>query len=592
MKTTTKTIIGILLIALMVAGVWYFAGQFGLSTISSGATILSISDARFVSNAPDVGNSDAYLISAVVNKGGEKLIGEITPKDLANYGLTQTPSGPITVEFDLNSVSCNYQIIDDAKPFYKIYQASSRTSLCGRNCNDGCAEAQAVPWDSVSLDTVKKACKGTWGVASRTPFVTDGTLHNPEMCSKTYAPPGTDLATPSTVADTTDCDSLIDIQSTPIRPDIGQQSSEWAYLMPSQLTTGFDGDHWVVTHVAGALQYTGNKIDTVAAPKFSVNVKITNSKGESFNTTVTDTQTVASLGEIGRIKFAGNLLAQQFCPVPAVNQAVLENSKTHALTVVDKTLYDQYQANLFDLINFDNNYYAKVNSDPGIGADVLWSKMSTLNAALRNIAAQNKSDACQINGRIYSCTPSGDVVYPQVQLIVKASWVGVQVDSGVPQISKVTPQAISYAGDVNAMDVIIANVGTRDDSFDMNLFCGGSAVNLGTIRAAIPAGNTEQIKLNYLLQQGNYSCQVTAASVNNPLAKDSKNVSLTIVSKPTPTVNQCTSIPKQPSNYCTWDGYPNCNWTCTQPPQDKTWLYVTIAIIAIVVIGGIVWLKK
>ena len=275
------------LIVLAIIGVVFYYGV--IQTSYGGATILSISNAKFVSKSTDLNYNDAFLLDVVVNKGGESLVGEITPDMITQYGIKYIPSGSFKIYFNLKDVSCNYNVVDDGKTFYKVYQATARSGRLDQGAD--------IPWSEVDLSSVKSNCKGTWS-----------------------SPRGTETASPGAPIAGGDCNAIEDIQTTTIRPELGQQTGEWSYAMLADSSN--DGIHWRTTHIAGIPWFKGYKIETVATPKFKVEIIVENSKGEKQTTTLDETQTVQFLGDIGRVKWVGNLLAQEYCGQPAIEKNI------------------------------------------------------------------------------------------------------------------------------------------------------------------------------------------------------------------------------------------------------------------------------
>jgi len=191
-KSKLSLIVGAVLFLGVIAGIFFYSNV--ANEALSGFSVMSISQAQFVSKSSDLNYNDAYLINVVVNKGGEQLAGKITPEMITQYGIKYIPAGDFTISMNLKNVSCNYNVIDDNTLFFKIYQASARSGTIASNA--------AVPWDAVNLDSVKSACKGTWS-----------------------APKGTEVASLGAPIAGGDCNSLVDIQKTSIRPDVGAQAS-------------------------------------------------------------------------------------------------------------------------------------------------------------------------------------------------------------------------------------------------------------------------------------------------------------------------------------------------------------------------------
>jgi hypothetical protein len=561
---------GILAIAFILI-ILYFSGT--LQTMTGGATVLSIDNVQLIRSS-ELGNEEAYLITAVLNRGGESIVGEIKPEDIAKFGV-QAPAGKFKIYFDVKNISCNYRIIDDNFVIYKIFQATAAS----------CSLSDAIPWNNVDLNTVKLQCKG----------------------QRTGIPPGTETPAPGAPIATGvwACDYLEDIQTTPIRPDLGAQASEWAYVSPPTTNSGCgSSNHWRVTHIAGLPWYRGYAIDTIAVPDYVIEVKIEGENGTNYSAILTPQQSTAMLGDVARIKFTGSMVAQQFCPIPSVEKRVVKllgnasnytNITQSQFKLVKYDDYRIYKDNFIELINYDNNYFSYQRKDPGVGADYLWGKMSTLNAMHRYMFGYNDTSNCKIleNTLILSCAPEKDIIYPQIQLLVKASWIGLSIpQKAKPQILNVAVNKTYYEGDVNLIQIDLKNIGEEGDSFDVNLIC-NSTLSLANTRTVLDVGETKKVNLYFIGPEGNYSCQVNAYSVNAPNNRDSKNITIEIIKKPMPEF-QCKKVPKQPCAEAEWQGYPICEWDtskCVEKFESRIkLLYITIgALVGAIVIGIITY---
>ena len=570
-------IIALIVIALLVK-------NSGLMSTMGGASVLSISQAKFISSDPELNYSDAYLVDMVANNGGEYLYGEVTPSTLSKYGITSLPSGSFKVKIRLYNVTCNYNIHDDNKPIYKIYQASVRYGLNWQNCKEG-LNIQC-PYDGIDLNTVKEACLGEWKTLPK--YTGYGATwhgmyspHYPQSCDKYYPPTGTNTPAPGASIETplAWCKQIQDIQSSPINPHEGwnaPQAGEWCYAMPAEIL--YDGNHWQVTHIGGLPIYEGYQIDTTPLLKYNVQVILQNDNGTTLETTLNQDKSVAFLGDVARVKFTGNFLANQFCSMPAVNKAVVQDIHTKQFKLVKKEDYDGYNDNLFELINFDNNYFQYVRTDPGVGADVLWEKMSALNSRLRNMYTYQDTSNCKVTDMKLSCTPSSDIFYPSLQMIVKADWLGAYLTSSTPSIQAVYTNNTYYSGDVNYVKATISNTGSETSSYDIYLDCLNS-IGLGTQRVSLKPEESKTVILPFTADTGKYSCSVVVSNVNNPELISTKKVTLVVKQRPVSSPESCKIVSKQPCVNAQWQGYPICKWStqnCIVQPRNN---FLKIALI-------------
>lgn len=581
MKKTVKILLGIgITLSLLVLG--FFAVK---NEVYSGATILGINYANYISSSSELRGNSAFLIDAVVNKGGESLKATISPETLKEYGIETLPAGDISVEFNLKDVKCNYQVTAENEIIYSIYQATVRKSLCSPQCgNNGCTDQSSCPYSLIDLNTVKKAFDGQWGAKTRT-YWSGTTVHSPEYCNKIFAPAGSDLVAPGNPVRVGSSANLVDIQKVPANLNVGADPSEWCYAMPREIMAGFDGDHWEVTHIAGMPLMEGYKIGTTPSVSYLVEVIVRNDKGQKVTANLTEKQTSQFLGDIGRIKWVGSLVAQEYCGQPAIDTRIVKMLDTGSFKQVNRDLYQRYQDNLQELVDFDNNYYSVAGVDPGLGKDVLNSKMSSLNSDFNKLYAQNLTSNCKLNNMIYECTPEKDLIYPEVQLLLKADWVGIVLPNGDPQIKSVKTADKIYDGEASIITTEIKNIGKEVDSFDISINCDRS-VGIGSQRASIVNDETKQILIPFSATTGTYSCDLVVASVNNPNNKDIEQFTFTVLARDIPTVQQCEKkdIPNEIPDGSYWIGYPYCMISTPKEKVDWTWYIVGIITILFLIV--------
>ena len=567
MKKPLKITLFILLfIILITTGIYFTVEQ-----SSFGYSVLSVDEASFISNS-DVVDGSAYLLNLVVDGGNDVVKGEISPETLESLGVKNVPEGTFKINIFLDDFSCNYDIIDDETEIFKIYQATARYSIgcTKRSCLDNNVLANGCPFNKINLETVKDACRGEWNEASRVKTGISFT-HCPQMCGKTYAPMGTDTVVVGGASDNVGvCDELVDIQNTPVNPTAGGDASEWCYLMPREIMAGYDSDHWRTTHIAGYPLYHGFKLSTQPRVSYTLKVLLENEQGDSTEVFLSDTEKVQFIENIGRVKIVGNVLGNQFCPQYGIDYSVVKNLENNQYKVVEKDNYQHYMDVFTELANFDNNYYVYQRHDPGVGADVLWDKMSTLNYEFNQIYTQNE-DIGIIKGNNLK-TSEKEFIYPQLQLLIKAGWISIESNVGKPKINNAILDKISSEGQLGIIKIDLENEGLKSDSFDLSGFCDGENVLITQERIYIEAGESEDVNIMYRGTSGNHNCTVKAVSVNSPLSVDTYNINLYIEKLLSPDLPNCKEVPNQPCGQSLWQGYPICEWSndrCEDKPVDK-----------------------
>jgi hypothetical protein len=588
-KSTFFNVIIVLLI--IVLGV-FFIGEYSLL----GFTTMSVSTASFQEGGEI---REGFLFNVVVNGGGESITMRVTPGDIKNTGLAVLPES-FTVKAEMINPVCTYRIEETQDKIYRLYQATVRDSLnsvgasrdnrfCSYYGNAKGLESPC-PYDKIDLSTVIAQCKGKWGASTRT-YWTGSTTHSPEYCGKVFAPMGTDVASPgSSLPQSANCDNLVEIQTVSQGAKYGADVGEWCYSMQAEIMSGFDGNHWRVTHIAGEPFYNVRNIGTRAYLDYEVKFTVENKDGIIETAIVNSRDKVANLGQYGKIKLVGNLMADEFCENPSINYDIVENKGISKFVL--RTDVNRYMFSFKNLQNFDNNYYQYINVDPGVGADVLWYLMSSTNGALNDLYNKKVSPmGCEIKQNNVVCSPETQVAYPNIQLLLESTFVGISEDrrgelddlraelkpiinipkDGKPRImfAELIQDKI-YNRQVADLRVAVKNIGTDDDSFDVSLTCGIEEISFASKKISIKAGATQEMFIKINGDTGRYLCKVIARSVNQYDNYDEKAITIVIEER-----------------------------NVIQPPEffeglykETNYLYVIIAVLVITLIVGFFVVKK
>lgn len=218
-----------------------------------------------------------------------------------------------------------------------------------------------------------------------------------------------------------------------------------------------------------------------------------------------------------------------------------------------------------------------VRRDPGVGRETLTDKENTLNNMLGLMYNENVApEDCIINpsANIVSCKPKYPVAYPTFQIIIKASAITLQLNSGIPEITSVTPPSNLLAGNSGYLTAVIKNAGEVEDSFDLSLQSTPS-LSEGTQQFSIPAKSSVSALIPISGPEGTYKAKVVLQSRNNPFATASKSVNITILNNPIPTF---TALPETPDNLI------------PLTKTDMTPIYILVGVIAI--LGIIIYRMK
>lgn len=544
-KKSGKKFWAILFMVFALIGVVFYSQNFNLT----GGTILSIDDAKYVSGGNEV--NDGFLFDVVVNGGGESISGIIQPEDFAKYGTEKIPRA-FKLEFSLSDVSCDYRVEYTNKSLFKIYQSTA----VNRNL------ATNPPYSSVSLQTTQNWCNNG-------------------------APSGLPKSSPGLAPNGGDCSQMKEI-------------GEWGYWSPEQsnaLLSGRRQDNvgslgdWRVTHVGGIPFYDVLDIGTRGFVKYNVNVKVTNENGDIIETVLDSKDKTALLGDYGRVKLVGNLLADELCEIPAIKYSIIENAEEKKF--VEKSWVDTYFNNYRNLVGFDNDYFEfqwrQQRIDPGVGAEWIFGTISGMNNALNQLSLQDLDIGCSVVGSTVSCEPEGDVVYPEMQILLDSDYVGVSEDykeeitklkqdiqvlqeqliqttdevekatltskinglkrqlenlesavtpvieitnNGMPQINTVNYEEI-ISNQIGIVSLSLTNVGEETDSFDVDLRC-DKDISFGSKRISLIPDQTGNVDIRFNGDAGDYTCKIYVKSVNNPINADIEDVKITIKEKETP----------------------------------------------------------
>lgn len=173
--------------------------------------------------------------------------------------------------------------------------------------------------------------------------------------------------------------------------------------------------------------------------------------------------------------------------------------------------------------------------DPGIGAAEIIGDWNALNGLLGDMVedgnAPYEGGTYTIVGGTLRFEPSGMTISPMLQILLKASWVGVEILSGRPSIVSISRDTI-YMGETGTALVKVRNNGEVDDSFDVTLE--GEGVNAQSRRVAVRSGETVEVPMTYGADVGEHRVTVSVRSVNDPEAFDENEVTLIVAERPLP----------------------------------------------------------
>ena len=176
-----------------------------------------------------------------------------------------------------------------------------------------------------------------------------------------------------------------------------------------------------------------------------------------------------------------------------------------------------------------------VRRDPGVGREAITDKENTLNNMLGYLSAESVAPKdCSFNKDSMSviCRPQYPVAYPQFQIILRAKDVAMQINSGMPEITKVDIPEAFEGVPVQAL-IDFKNAGTIADSFDLSLQS-KPALSGGTQQFSLKPMQATNASISFSGAVGTYNAKIILQSRNNPFAKAVKDVNITIKKNPLP----------------------------------------------------------
>ncbi len=205
--------------------------------------------------------------------------------------------------------------------------------------------------------------------------------------------------------------------------------------------------------------------------------------------------------------------------------------------IVTATAKDKYGNRYTKKVQVDVvNPHVFNRRDPGVGADFIIATWNGLNNFLAGmIEDKSVPEYCSFRGSVVSCSSTTkEFLFPKIQIVLPASWIGMETRSGKPQIISINKPDRSYEGETGVLKVKFQNVADMDDFFDVSAVC-PSEVSIAPVRALANAGETTEASLVYSgVIAEVYDCEVRVSSVSDPLMSISDSVSMNIIKKPLP----------------------------------------------------------
>jgi hypothetical protein len=277
-------------------------------------------------------------------------------------------------------------------------------------------------------------------------------------------------------------------------------------------------------------QWVTNYFSSFPAYDYEVVVAITNKTGNQVTGVITPGNKTVFLksaeGElVAKAYLPGALLGDVGAPNPAVKAVALRTVGTQDYRTASWLTAMQYQSSVYAL---QAQALALKDCTNTAVSEYRLTALQGLVTAVAN--AYNAVDASSYSEPPWQCVFVGtNFVCPAPQtrinllnLVLKADWVKFVVPSSQPKIVSAPPASFVARIASHYYDVVVQNVGSETDSFDVSMSCvpALSALSELSARVSLDPGAQATLQLVVSAGVGDYSCVVQAHSVNDPRKAD------------------------------------------------------------------------
>jgi hypothetical protein len=553
-RNTGKNVIFVILVVAVLSALIYFGSQQFSLVPSGGATIFSVDSVLM--EGKDT-SSTQWVIALSMNDGAEKVSGVITKDDISNFNLKSVPASSFKIDFELLNPSCQYSVAKESQAVGELYYAFVTEQCIANVC----------PYNNIGPNDLIKQCTSGAG-AKQIPAVSGtncGRMVDLKALGGSYTkwcywlPEESNINLPGECKDST-VSRTVTVTNNPA--SCGRISTDTT-TTTLKISEGQTGGDWQVMEVGMVPKYDLYQISSVAEYAYQAKVTVTmDATGEKFSCIIDPITKVCDLGDFGQVKFAGNLVADKTCPVPATNTMLLKDLDTQKFIPVNSGIGSSLSAYLTSLnkvgqMNID--YYtftavpigevitattlssARARCDPAVGNPV-FPEVTAMNGLFKKVPTEaptiNYGCSVDANNK-YVCKSGGSVVYPLLKLTVKASKVGIFIPQGKPKIlgiATTTSDATTPGfksdikfnpGVIQDIYVGVQNIGSEDDSFDVSLNC-PFPVSQQSGRVAVASGGTATAKLSATGDGLIQTCSIIANSVGFPANRDESTVKVVV----------------------------------------------------------------
>lgn len=174
--------------------------------------------------------------------------------------------------------------------------------------------------------------------------------------------------------------------------------------------------------------------------------------------------------------------------------------------------------------------------DPGVGRESLTMYENDLNNVLGIMATETGSPGnCVFDSasQKVTCRPAFPVNYQTFRIFLKASAVSLNIDAGQPRIDSITVPQTIYSGALNNINLKFTNIGITSDTFNVYMQS-VPPLSEGVQQFTVPAKGSTNVLIPFSGPAGTYNSRFVVVSKNNPFAKSTKEVNITILKNPLP----------------------------------------------------------
>lgn len=508
-----------------------------------GATIFSIDTVQMQGRGVE---DTQWVLALSMNDGAERVTGVFTKDDIARFNLNTVPASKFKVDFQLRNVGCQYDIQKEDVVLGKVYWALVKEYCLANVC----------PYDRVDLNDVINECvkQGGKNCERMVDLLQLGGSYT-EWCY--WTPEESNVPHPDSCHDKA-IGQTITVTNTPAGCGRWRETTQ---KIEMRIDEGASGGDWEVQSVGIVPEWDVYRISSQAKLSYEAVVRVTiEDTKETFECVIDPITKVCELGDFGSVQFAGNLMADRSCPVPAVDERVIRNIDTKEWRSIDASVgsrYAYYVQNLEGMKEMDIDYYTftavpyeiistqttwnGAGCDPAVGNPIF-----PITTAMNGVYNRIPNDkplfdfGCKVeDDNNYVCSDTSSVVYPLLKLTIKGSKVGIFTPDGQPKImgvstlsGRATQEGYSEQikldpARLTKLYVGIKNIGSEEDSFDVSIDC-PFPLSQQSSRIPVSAG---RIGIAELVVSGDgliQSCNIRANSVSFPANRDEEKIDVII----------------------------------------------------------------